>query len=189
MIISDLSKKFGKKILFRSFSLNTGNTGIIALWGESGKGKTTLLRMISGLDKKYTGKIDLEGKNKIAYVFQEPRLLNNLTALENVSLPLGNTKNANADAEIWLKKMGLENDLHTYPEEMSGGMKQRVSLARAFAYEGDILLLDEPFNGIDPERTKAIMDILIDYSKERLCIIISHNKEHIDYLGCTTVNI
>ncbi|MBQ7968649.1 MAG: ABC transporter ATP-binding protein [Clostridia bacterium] len=189
MIISDLSKKFGKKVILQNFSLNTDNNGIIAIWGESGKGKTTLLRMIAGLDKKYTGKIDLEGKNKIAYVFQEPRLLNNLTALENAALPLGNTKEAAQLAEIWLKKMGLENDLHTYPEEMSGGMKQRVSLARALAYEGDILLLDEPFNGIDPERTKAIMDILIDYSKDRLCIVVTHNKEHIDYLGCKTVNI
>ncbi|MBR5315047.1 MAG: ABC transporter ATP-binding protein [Clostridia bacterium] len=189
MTISNLSKKFGKKILFQNFSLNTEKSGIIALWGESGKGKTTLLRMIAGLDKKYSGKIDCENQNKIAYVFQEARLLNNLTALENVSLPLGNTKESLELAKEWLIKMGLEDDLNTYPEEMSGGMKQRVSLARAFAYEGDILLLDEPFNGIDPERTKAIMDILLDYSKTHLCILVTHNKEHIDYLGCTTVNI
>ena len=189
MIISDLSKKFGKKTVFDSFSLKIEDKGITALWGESGCGKTTLLRMIAGLDKKYSGEIEYENIKKISYVFQETRLLNNLPALENVSLTLGNNEETKETAKKWLIKMGLENDLYTYPDEMSGGMKQRVSIARALAFDGDILLLDEAFNGIDPERTQAIMDMIIEYSKNKPCIVVTHNKEQLDYLGCKVIEL
>lgn len=189
MIISNLSKKFGKKIIFDNFSLNIDNNGIYALWGESGCGKTTLLRIIAGLDKKYSGKIEYGNIKKISYVFQEPRLLYNLSACENVAIPLGNDNAAKEKAELWLKKMGLENDIYTYPDEMSGGMKQRVAIARALAFDGDILLLDEAFNGIDPQRTKSIMDMVIEYSKNKPCIVVTHNIEHLEYLKCKVINL
>ena len=187
--ITNLTKKFGKKEIFKNFSFETEQKGITALFGPSGKGKTTLLRIISGLDKKHTGNVDLDGIKKISYVFQESRLLNNSTALENVALPNGNTKEAKESAEYWLTKVGLKDDINTYPEKMSGGMKQRVSIARAFAYDSDLMLLDEPFNGIDEERVKDIMDMIIDYAKHKKCIIVSHNKEHLDYLNCEIIEI
>ncbi len=189
MKIIDLSKKFGKKLLFDSFSLNIPDCGIIAISGESGCGKTTLLRIIAGLDKKYSGKIEYENIKKTAYVFQEPRLLPSCTVLENVALALDNDNKAKETAKKWLKKVGLENEFDTFPEELSGGMKMRVSIARALAFEGDILLLDESFNGIDAERTKSIMDMVIDYSKTKPCIVVSHNQKHLDYLKCETIYI
>ncbi|MBE6671307.1 MAG: ABC transporter ATP-binding protein [Ruminococcaceae bacterium] len=189
MIISGLTKRFGKKVIFDNFNLEIGNKGIIALSGESGRGKTTLLRMIAGLDKKYSGKIDLGNIKKISYVFQESRLLESCTALENVSLVLKNTEEGKKTAEMWLKKLGLEDDIHTYPDEMSGGMKQRVSIARAFAYDGDLLLLDEALNGIDAERCISIMDMIIEYAKEKPCIVVTHNEEHLKYLGCKVIKI
>ncbi len=189
MKITNLSKRFGKKILFNNFSLDIPDRGIIAIKGESGCGKTTLMRIIAGLDKKYSGKIEYGNIKKISYVFQEPRLLPSCTALENAALPLGNTEEAKNTAKTWLTKLGLEDDLNTYPDELSGGMKMRVALARAFAYDGDILLLDEAFNGIDADRTKAIMDIVIDYSKKKPCFVVTHNREQLDYLQCKTVNI
>ncbi len=189
MIISNLSKKFGKKTIFDNFSVEIADKGIYALWGKSGCGKTTLLRIISGLDKRYSGKIEYGDIKKISYVFQEPRLLNTSTALENVALPLGNTEQARESAKYRLTQMGLESEINTYPDELSGGMKQRVAIARALAYDGDILLLDEAFNGIDEKMTKSIMDIVIEYSKNKPCIVVSHNKEHLDYLGCKIIEL
>jgi len=187
--ITGLNKRFGKKIIFKNFSYTFPGNGIVALAGGSGSGKTTLLRMISGLDKKYSGNIELTDVNKISFVFQEPRLLPDSSALENVALVLGNTEESKKTATEMLTKLDLGNDINTLPSEMSGGMKQRVSIARALCYNGDVLLLDEPFNGIDSDRTRVIMDIIKDYSKERLCILVSHNQDHIDYLNCSVLNI
>lgn len=189
MKITNLSKKFGKKILFDKFSLEIAECGILAIKGNSGCGKTTLMRIIAGLDKKYTGKIEYGNIKKISYVFQEPRLLPGCTALENVALPLGDTEEAKETAKMWLTKLGLEEDLDTYPDELSGGMKMRVAIARAFAYDGDLLLLDEAFNGIDADRTNAIMDMVIEYSNKKPCIVITHNQDQLDYLKCKIVNI
>lgn len=189
MIISNLSKRFGEKRIFDDFSLEISNKGIIALWGESGCGKTTLLRMIAGLDKKYSGKIEYGKIKKISYVFQEPRLLNNLTALENVTLPLGSDPEAIKNARLCLTEVGLGDELYTYPDEMSGGMKQRVAIARALAYDGDILLLDEAFNGIDPERTQSIIDLVKEYAKTKPCIVVSHNQEHLSSLQAKIIKL
>jgi len=189
IVIENLSKRFGKKVVFDGLCLTFDDTGITALTGESGCGKTTLLRLISGLDKKYSGKISLGSIKRISYVFQEPRLLKGSTALENVALPLGNTEEAKKTAEEWLIKMGLGSELNTYPEEMSGGMKQRVSIARALAYDGDLLLLDEAFNGIDKNRCLPIMEEIIEYAKKKPCILVTHNQEHIDYFKCKTVKL
>ncbi|MBR5321970.1 MAG: ABC transporter ATP-binding protein [Clostridia bacterium] len=189
MKITNLSKRFGKKILFDKFNLEIAEIGILAIKGNSGCGKTTLMRIIAGLDKKYTGKIEYGNIKSISYVFQEPRLLPSCTVLENVALPLGNTEKAKATAKFWLTRLGLEEDLNTYPDELSGGMKMRVAIARAFAYDGDILLLDEAFNGIDADRTKDIMDMVIEYAKKKTCIVITHNQDQLDYLQCKIVNI
>lgn len=182
MRIINLTKKFGKKELYKDYTLEIADRGIHFITGESGSGKTTLLRIIAGLDKRYSGKLEYGNIKKISYVFQEPRLLPDCTALENVALPLGNTKEARKKAEEWLKKVGLENDLDSYPDELSGGMKQRVSIARALCYDGDLLLLDEAFNGIDDERVKSIMDMILEYAKHKPCILVTHNKDHVEYL-------
>ncbi len=187
--ITNLTKKFGKKTVFKNFSVTLPSNGLIALSGESGAGKTTLLRMIAGLDTKYSGKIDLGQHTGISYAFQESRLLNTSTVLENVSLPLGNTKEAKEIAAFCLSELGLGNELRSYPEELSGGMKQRVSIARALAFDGDVILLDEPFNGIDENRVDDIIKLIKRLSKTRLFIIVSHNAEHIEKLGCKILKI
>ncbi len=187
--LKNISKKFGKKIIFKDFSLDIGDTGIYAIKGASGCGKTTLLRMISGLDRKYSGDIEFENVSKISYVFQETRLLPDSDALENVMLVLGKSEDAEKKAAEMLFKMGLENDLHTYPAEMSGGMKMRVAIARALVYDGDLLLLDEAFNGIDSERTKSIMDMIVEYAKTKSVIFVTHNDEQIEYMDCKIIEI
>lgn len=132
----------GKKI-FNDLSLVFPQKGAIALMGPSGYGKTTLLRLAAGLIKPESGRIKgLEGK-KISFLFQEDRLLPWLTAQKNVALASDEEK-----AACWLEQMEIENAAQ-YPREMSGGMQRRVALARAMAFGGDILLLDEPFKGLD----------------------------------------
>lgn len=187
MKITDLSKKFGRKVIFDCLNLEIPEKGITALWGESGCGKTTLLRIIAGLDKKYSGKIEYGNIKKISYVFQEPRLLPACTVLENVTLPLGNSPEATEKAKNILKKVGLENDMDSYPDSLSGGMKTRVSIARALAYDGDILLLDEAFNGLDEKNAETVMDIVAEYAKNKPCIAVSHNRSHLDYLKANVI--
>ncbi len=187
--ITDLTKKFGKKKIFESFNANFGDNGIVILTGESGRGKTTLLRLIAGLDKKHSGKIEFSFAPKISYVFQEPRLLPSSDALENVMLPIENNKENTEKALLILKRLGLESDIHTYPDEMSGGMKQRVGIARAFAYSGNILLLDEPFSALDKERVETVIEMIEAYSKNNLCILVTHNTEQLKNIDCTFINL
>ena len=136
----------GKKILSDfSFELRSGE--ILAIMGESGCGKSTVLNLSAGLLKAQSGNIVSQAK-KISYVFQDPRLFPWLTVVENIKavsdLP---------DSEIIkiLDEMNLSDARDKYPNELSGGMKSRVSLARALAYGGDLYLLDEPFAALDEE--------------------------------------
>lgn len=189
MTLCNITKKFGNNTVFSDFSLEVADKGITAIKGASGCGKTTFLRIISGLDKKYSGTVNIGNIKRISYVFQEPRLLENSTALENVSLVLSNTEEAEKTAEEWLIKVGLGSDIYTYPSEMSGGMKQRVSIARALAFDGDILLLDEAFNGIDSDRAKDIMDIVKEFARNKPVIFVSHSDEQIEYLKAKVIEM
>lgn len=131
------------KIVLRDFSLTLPDSGAIAVMAPSGYGKTTFLRLLSGLLAPLSGSISgLEGK-RAAYLFQEDRLLPWLTAEKNVEIVSGPEP-----AHFWLEQMEI-TDGGQYPRAMSGGMQRRVALARAMAYGGDILLLDEPFKGLD----------------------------------------
>ena len=142
--------------------------------GESGIGKTTLLRIISGLEEPERGSVTGMNIRKCSYVFQEPRLLEHLTALENVSI-VSDKKTA----EVLLLKLHLENELHQKAGSLSGGQKQRVSIARAFAFSNDVVLLDEPFSGLD-EQNKAAAAELIRTAK--LAIVVSHDPSDEDLL-------
>lgn len=143
IVFEHVNAGYPGKEIFRDLSLQFPETGAVALMGPSGLGKTTLLRLAAGLLKPEKGIISgTEGK-KIAFLFQEDRLLPWVTAEKNVEL-VSNPE----QAAHWLKQMEIENSA-LYPREMSGGMQRRVSLARAMAFGGDILLLDEPFKGLD----------------------------------------
>ena len=138
------------KIIFQDVSFSLPDTGAIALMGPSGMGKTTLLRLIGGLLQPMQGKIRGMQDKRIAFLFQEDRLLPWATAEKNVALSSNEEK-----AKYWLSQMEIENAA-LFPHEMSGGMQRRVALARAMAYGGDILILDEPFKGLDEELRERI---------------------------------
>ena len=165
----NISVRFGKNTVIDrlSFAFDAGK--VTAILGDSGVGKTTLLNVAAGLQKVSEGKITHDYK-KLSYIFQEPRLLPWLTALENVST----VSNEKAAKEM-LALMGLEDALSKYPSELSGGMKQRVSIARALAYDPDVILMDEPFASLDPERRSSVCDILFEKIKGRSAILVTHD--------------
>lgn len=190
--IKNLSKSFGEKVLFRDFSFSFNDTGIYVLSGESGKGKTTLLRMIAGLDTDYDGTILGGGITATSICFQEHRLFPTLNALKNLELVSFKQKNDNSKviSRQILSKLGFNDaDMLLLPSELSGGMRQRVALARAILRNSPVLLLDEPTKELDPMHAKMVLDAIADEGKKRLVIMVTHKREEIDELHASEVAI
>ena len=183
--LSHVTKHFGEKAVLQDVSMQLGASGVIAVVGKNGSGKTTLLRILAGLEKKYAGEV-ITG-DRIAYVFQDLRLAPTLTALENVALVL--EKRRREDAKRYLEKVGLENEADSLPGKLSGGMQQRLALARAFAFDGDLLLLDEPFSALDDEWKRKMLDAVRDYAQTRPVVLVTHDLSDVNYLQCKTVRL
>ena len=178
--ISSLSKSFDEKTIFRDFSYIFHSKGLHLITGKSGGGKTTLLRMIAGLDTNYEGKIDGGGKQNVSLCFQEYRLFDFLSALDNVTKVSFKkaTKNDVQNAEKLLISLGFsQNDLLLRPKELSGGMKQRVSLARALLSDKPVILLDEPTKELDDELANEVMRVIKKESENKLVILVTHDIE------------
>ena len=185
----NIEKSFGDKKVISNFTYCFENKGLYSITGESGVGKTTLLRIISKLDKVYGGTIEsnLEG---VSFAFQEQRLFPQLSAIENVVFAICERKDEAVlnKAKTMLNKLGIsDSDFSLLPSELSGGMKQRVSLARAFLYDADILLLDEPTKELDDTNAKIVREIIAEQAANRLVIMVSHNKEDIISLNATEI--
>lgn len=146
---ANVSLGFGGRAVFSDFSAEIPAEGVTVFRGPSGAGKTTLFRLLLGLQKPDKGAIEGFPFTKPAVVFQEDRLLPWASALDNVSLVSGF-----AAAERTLHMLGLGENLRQLPRELSGGMRRRVAIARALSYGGDALFLDEPFTGLDEENKK-----------------------------------
>ena len=167
----NVSLSFDKREVLRDLSFIFPDKGIVLITGRSGGGKTTLTRLITGLSSANSGEVLTNGK-KIAVVFQEDRLVPTLSALENVAL-VSDT----AEAEKRLADMELSDSFSLLPDELSGGMKRRVAIARALAFGGDVLLLDEAFNGINEDLAKRIIKKIVDEYRDKLIIAVTHQPE------------
>ena len=168
----------GKKIL-SDFSIEFPDGKITALIAPSGFGKTTLLNWICENEMK-------KGKS-VSFAFQEPRLLESATVLENVRIPLSNIfskEEAEEKSVFFLTKMGLSEKISAFPQKLSGGEKQRVSIARALAYPSEILLLDESFNSIDEITKKKIMEFTkaVAKNEKRTVIFVTHDEREAEFL-------
>ena len=172
--IQNLSYKYGKSLVIDDLTYEFECEKVSAIIGESGIGKTTLMNLIADLIDAPNGKITTDIK-KIGYVFQEPRLFDWMSALENVS-----TVSNDATARKILTKMGLADSLLKYPEELSGGMKQRVAIARALAYDPELVILDEPFKGLDPEMRREISEFVFSTLKNKTVIMVTHDTEDLE---------
>lgn len=172
--IKDLCVRLGDKQIFQDYSERLPDHGIVLISGESGIGKTTLLRVLCGLLKPDHGTVTGLNGRKISFVFQEPRLLNYMTALQNAAIVSDEQK-----ADDLLQRLNMQDAKHVKAGDLSGGQKQRVSLARAFAFSDDVVLLDEPFTGLD-EQNKLCAARLIRTAK--LAIVVSHDPSDADLL-------
>lgn len=159
MNIENISKSFGNNVVLKDFSLDVKTNSIVCLAGPSGCGKTTLLNIIAGFVKQDSGTVETDGDQKISYLFQEPRLLDNLTVLKNISVPLRGDKDK---AKQILDLVGLSDCLDKYPHQLSGGQKQRVAIARAFSFPTSIILMDEPFQSLDIKMKNNLVRSFLD---------------------------
>jgi len=158
--------------ILKEFSLTIPDEGIFCFSGPSGCGKTTLFHMLAGLMKPQSGSIIGIEHKKIALTFQEDRLFPWLTAAENIAVASTNTA-----AEEYLQKLGLEEAAQQYPAQLSGGMRRRIAIARSLAYQGDLLLLDEPFQGLDTENKLRLIPLI--KAAAPLILVITHDREEL----------
>lgn len=178
-----VSVSFGEKSVLRGCSIRGGDGARVALMGPSGCGKTTLLRVALGLQKPDSGSFSHDAA-RIAAVFQESRLLPWLTAGENVNLVLSDSPATMPEARDWLVRLGLGDASALYPRELSGGMQQRVSIARALTSAPELLILDEPFRGLDRELREEVMSLLRSLSFRSGLLLATHSEEEAGALGC-----
>jgi len=177
-------------------SLNLRDNEFVAILGPSGSGKTTLLNVIGGLDRYDSGDLVINGistekytdrdwdsyrNHTIGFVFQSYNLIPHQSVLSNVELALTISGISRSErrrrAAKALKDVGLGDQLHKRPNQMSGGQMQRVAIARALVNDPDILLADEPTGALDSETSVQVMDLLKEVSRDRLVVMVTHNPE------------
>lgn len=180
----------------KGVSIEFRENEFVSILGQSGCGKTTLLNIIGGLDRYTSGNLIINGKStkefkdkdwdayrnySVGFVFQSYNLISHQTILSNVELALTlsgvSKKERRARAIEALKKVGLEEQIHKKPNQLSGGQMQRVAIARAIVNNPDIILADEPTGALDSKTSKQVMDILKEIAKDRLVIMVTHNAE------------
>lgn len=179
--LENITVSYKKKTVIKDLSFEFEDGHHYAVTGASGIGKTTLINVIAGLKKAKSGSVTSSYKRP-AYIFQEPRLFPWLTALENVCAVTKDTEKARQ----LLHRLINEDDIdEKYPNELSGGMKQRVSIARALVYDSDIVLMDEPFKGLDSKTADDVRRFVFDRLSGKTVIMITHSAE--DILVCDKV--
>lgn len=185
--VRNLSKSFGKNQIFRDLSFEIADGEHVFLSAPSGVGKTTLLRILCGLDSADSGSVTGLVPGSVSYLFQEPRLFSQLTALENVTCIHPDPVAATPSAVELLKQLGLSDALHQYPDELSGGMKQRVALARTLSADRPVVFLDEPFTALDAELKDSVRALVAEACKEKTLFLVSHDPEDGEVLTHRTV--
>ena len=187
VLIEHIHKSYGDKTVLRDFSCCFEPGRAYCICGPSGSGKTTLLRLVCGLEAPDSGAISgMKGK-KISAVFQEDRLLENLSAEKNIMLTARSGFSASEAAHL-LSRLGIA-DVKKPAGAFSGGMKRRCAVARALAAEYDMLILDEPLTGLDEVSRKAVLQAIRDESAGKTLLCATHSTDFADFFSAETVLI
>lgn len=194
--LKNISKKYGKDVIFDNVSFELKKGEVVSIIGASGCGKSTLLKCLNKLEEIDDGAIYLNNQNikdikvtelrqKIGLVFQEYNLFEHLTVLDNLTIGLiqirGMSKSeAEKQAIKLLKKVGLEEKKDNYPDELSGGQKQRVAIVRTLLMKPSIIMLDEPTSALDQEMKTSVLELINELVKEDMTlIIVSHEMDFV----------
>lgn len=203
--LKNISKRFGEKQIISDLNLKVPEKQILAIVGPSGGGKTTLLRMLAGLETIDSGDIiyngeelpldELEKRNLLGFVFQDFQLFPHLTVLENLTLSPIKTKNfTKEDAEkkaiSLLTRLGLAEHVNAYPYSLSGGQKQRVALARAMMIDPEIIGYDEPTSALDPELRLEVEKLILQNSELGMTqIVVTHDLQFAENIADTILKV
>ena len=191
----NISKNYGEVQALQNMSLEFPRGQLTSLLGPSGCGKTTLLKIIAGLLEPTSGEVEVNGKRVTgpgpdsAFVFQDFALLPWATVLRNVAFGLEMrgvaASEREARAEKYIKEVGLAGFEHSYPHELSGGMRQRVGLARALAVDAQVLLMDEPFSAVDEQTRRKFQEDLLQLvqNENKTFIFVTHSIEEAVYVS------
>ena len=188
--IENINKRYDDNVIFENFKIDFYENKINCILGKSGCGKTTLLNIISGVIQNDTK--DFKGIENlgISYIFQDDRLIEWLTVEDNIKLVIKkyyNEKEINELCDKYLKLVGIYEYKNYYPQRLSGGIRQRVNIARAFIYPSKIIIMDEPFKSIDIKNKMIIMDNFKEIlaKDNRTVLFVTHDIEEAIYLGDT----
>lgn len=177
--LEKVCKAYGDKTVLTDVSLQLPEQGRVCFFGPSGCGKTTTLRIICGLEKADSGVVNLPKGTRFSCHFQEDRLLPWYTVAENLALVMPAEQ-----VQEWLEKIGLPDAGKLYPDELSGGMRRRVSLARALGHESDVLVLDEPLRELDEATAASMLKLVKESIGPRLLLLVTHDRMQAEKLGC-----
>ncbi|MDR0434674.1 MAG: ATP-binding cassette domain-containing protein [Gracilibacteraceae bacterium] len=186
--ISNLYKSFGANSVLRGFSCRIPDGDAVYVAGPSGQGKTTLLRILMGLETADAGSLSGLAGKRFSAVFQEDRLCENLSAFSNVMMvvtdPLARDEVKNA-----LRAVGLAGHEHRPARELSGGMRRRTAIVRALLAEYDILFLDEPFKGLDEDTRRTVAAFTREKSRGKTVIMVTHEPRDAESMGATLITL
>ena len=203
--LKNISKKFKDRQILENFNLTVEENKILAIVGPSGGGKTTLLRMLAGLEKIDSGEFsyngeslpidELEKRNLLGFVFQDFQLFPHLTVLENLVLsPIKTMNMSKNDAEkkalTLLNKLGLDKQVNNYPISLSGGQKQRVALARAMMIDPKIIGYDEPTSALDPELRLEVEKLILKNRELGITqIVVTHDLQFAENIADSILKV
>ncbi|CAB3796388.1 ABC transporter ATP-binding protein [Pararobbsia alpina] len=184
-------KRYDSRAVLDRLTLKIGRGEIVSLVGPTGCGKSTLLRILAGLDREFDGDVVLDGtpqhgpSPRIGVIFQEPRLLPWLSVADNVAFSAGPRRGGDPRVDELLAQVGLAGSRDLLPKQLSGGMAQRVAIARGLFSQPDLLLLDEPFSAVDAITRMRLQDLLLSLvaSSGTAALIVTHDLDEALYLS------